>query len=80
VDVVTRTYRTFLVSGALAALMLGATMIWHGDWQPVLGAFAGLSGGAFLLSLTRLMAIGERPAAPAPPGPRLRARLSSTPS
>jgi hypothetical protein len=67
------TYRTLLGSGALAALLLGAAMIMDGDWQAALPAAAGLSGGAFLMSLIRLLAIGERPA------PRPAARLSSTP-
>jgi hypothetical protein len=62
-----RTYRALVVSGPLAALALGATMIAQGDWQSALGALAGLSGGAFLLTLTRLLAIGERPAAVAEP-------------
>jgi hypothetical protein len=84
-----RTYRTLLVSGALAALTLGATMIVPGDWQAALAAFAGITGGGFLLSLTRLLAIGERLASPAPSAPRRRAlarpapssaALSSTPS
>jgi hypothetical protein len=66
-----RTYRTLLVSGALAAVTLGAAMIVHGDWQPALASFAGLAGGAFLLSLTRLLAIGEGPAPSAPRRPAL---------
>jgi hypothetical protein len=61
-----RTYRTLLVSGALAPLALGATMIVDGDWRAALPALAGLSGVVFLLSLTRLLAIGERLARPAP--------------
>jgi hypothetical protein len=61
-----RPYRTLLVSAALAALALGATMIVDGDWQSALAAVAGFTGGAFLLSLTRLLANGERPARPAP--------------
>jgi membrane protein implicated in regulation of membrane protease activity len=64
-----RTYRTLLVSGALAALASGAAMIVHGDWQAALAAFAGLSGVAVLLSLTRLLAIGEGPALPARSAP-----------
>jgi hypothetical protein len=68
-----RTYRTLLVTGALASLALGATIIAHGDWQSSLLAFAGLTGGVFLLSLTRLLAIGEQPASPALSGPRRRA-------
>lgn len=85
-----RTSGTLLVSGALAALALAATMIVHGGWQAAVVAFAGLTGGAFLLSLTRLLAIGDGLAGPAPsaprrraparPEPRPRARLSSTPS
>jgi hypothetical protein len=34
----TRTYATILVSGALALLAFGATMIVHGGWQAVLAA------------------------------------------
>jgi hypothetical protein len=58
--------RTLRVSGAVAALALGAATIVHGDWQPALAAFAGISGIAFLLFLTRLLALGERQARPAP--------------
>jgi hypothetical protein len=68
-----RTYRTLLVSGALAAAAAAAAMIMHGDWQAALVAFAGLTGGAFLLSLTRLLAIGDGPAWPPPSAPRRRA-------
>jgi hypothetical protein len=68
-----RTYRTLLVSGALAPLALGASMIAHGDMQAALAAFAELSGGAFLLSLTRLLAIGHHLAWTAPSTPRRRA-------
>jgi hypothetical protein len=75
-----RTYSTLLVSGALAPLALGATMIVHGDWQPALAAFAGLTGGAFLLCLTRLLAIGERLAGPAPSAPRRRALARPAPA
>jgi hypothetical protein len=75
-----RTYRASLVSGALAALALGAATIVHGDWQSVLVAFAGLSGGALLLSLTRLLAAGERPAAPAPSAPLRRALARPAPA
>jgi hypothetical protein len=57
-----RTYTALLVNGALAPLALGASMIAQGDWQPALAAFAGLTVVAFLLSLTRLLALGERPA------------------
>jgi hypothetical protein len=60
-----RTHATLLVSGALVPVAMGATMIVHGDWQAALVASAGLTGGAFLLSLTRLLAIGERVAWPA---------------
>jgi hypothetical protein len=56
-----RTYRTLLVSGALAAL-------------------AGLAGGAFLLSLTRLLAIGDRPAWKAPSASRRRALARPAPA
>jgi hypothetical protein len=76
----TRSYRTLLVSGALAPLALGATMIVHGDWQAALWAFAGLTGGAFLLSLTRLLAIGERLGWPAPGAPRRRALARPAPA
>jgi hypothetical protein len=75
-----RTYGTLLVSGALAPLALAATMIAHGDWQPALAAFAGLSGGVFLLSLTRLLAIGERPAWRAPSAARRRALARPVPA
>ena len=75
-----RTYRTLLVSGALAPLALGATMIVHGDWQAALWAFGGLPGGAFLLSLTRLLAVGERLAWPAPSAPRRRALARPAPA
>jgi hypothetical protein len=82
-----RTYRTLLVSGALAAVTLGAAMIVHGDWQPALASFAGLAGGAFLLSLTRLLAIGDRPAPSAPrrrvlarPAPAAEPRRKAVPS
>jgi hypothetical protein len=68
--------QALLGSGALAALALGAAMIMDGDWQAALPAVAGLSGGAFLISLIRLLAIGERPARP---NPRPAARLSSSP-
>jgi hypothetical protein len=57
-----RTYRTLLVSGALAALAVGGTTIADGDWQAALAGLGGLPGGAFLLSLTRLLAMSERPA------------------
>jgi hypothetical protein len=75
-----RTYRTLLVSGALVPLALGAAMIAQGDWQPALAALAGLIGGAFLLSLTRLLAIGERLAWPAPGAPRRRAPARPAPA
>jgi uncharacterized membrane protein YjjP (DUF1212 family) len=55
-------YRTVLVSGALTPLAMAATMIVNGDWQSAFVGFAGLTGGAFLMSLTRLLAIGERSA------------------
>jgi hypothetical protein len=61
-----RTYRTLLASGALAPLALGAATIVHGEWQTALAALAGLIGVAFLLSLTRLLAIGDGLARPAP--------------
>jgi hypothetical protein len=64
-----RTYRTLVVSGALAPLALAAATIAHGDWQPALAAFAGLTIGAFVLSLTRLLAIVERPGRPGRPAP-----------
>jgi hypothetical protein len=57
-----RCYRTLLVSGALVPLALAAATIAHGDWQPALAAFAGHAAVVFLRSLTRLLAIGERPA------------------
>jgi hypothetical protein len=69
----TRTHRTLLISGALGVLALGAATFVHSDWQAALTAFAGLTAGAFLLSLTRLLAIGERPAWSAPNAPRPRA-------
>jgi hypothetical protein len=72
-----RTYRTLLVTGALAAVTLGAAMTVHGDWQPALASFAGLAGAAFLLSLTRLLAIGE---GPAPSAPRRRALARAAPA
>jgi hypothetical protein len=75
-----RTYRTLLVSGALAALAVAATMIVPGDWQAALAAFAAITGGAFLLSLTRLLAIGERLAWPAPSAPRRRAPARPAPA
>jgi hypothetical protein len=75
-----RTYRTLLVSGALAALPGGAAMIVHGDWQAACAAFAGLAGGAFLLSLTRLLAIGDRPAWKAPSASRRRALARPAPA
>jgi hypothetical protein len=75
-----RTYRTLLVSGALVPLALGAAMIAQGDWQPALAALAGLIGGAFLLSLTRLLAIGERLAWPAPGAPRRRVPAPPAPA
>jgi hypothetical protein len=75
-----RTYRALLVSGALAPLALGATMIVHGDWQAALWALAALTGGAFLLSLTRLLAIGERLAWPAPSAPRRQAPARPAPA
>jgi hypothetical protein len=56
-----RTYATLLVSGALAPLTLGVTTIAHGDLQSTLVAVAGISGGAFLMCVTRLLAVGERP-------------------
>jgi hypothetical protein len=59
-----RTYATVLVSGALVPVAMGATMIVHGDGQAALVAFAGLTGGAFLVGVTRLLAIGERRAWP----------------
>jgi hypothetical protein len=65
-----RTHRTLLVSGALAPLAWGASMIVHGDSQAALAAVAGLPAGAFLLSVTRLFAIGDRLAWPAPSAPR----------
>ena len=68
--------RALLGSGALAALALGAAMIMDGDWQAALPAVSGLSGGAFLISQIRLLAIGERRARP---HARPAARLSSTP-
>ena len=42
-----RTYRTLLVSGALAAAATAAAMIVPGDWQTALVAFAALAGGDF---------------------------------
>jgi hypothetical protein len=62
-----RTHRALLVSGALALLASSASMIVHGDWQAALTAFAGPAAGAFLVSLTRLLAIGDRLALPARP-------------
>jgi hypothetical protein len=73
-------YKTLLVSGALAPLALGATMIVHGGWRAALPAFAALAGLAFVVSLIRLLVIVERLAWAAPSAPRRRARLSSTPS
>jgi hypothetical protein len=75
-----RTYRTLLMSGALAALAGGAAMIVHGDWQAASVAFAGLTGGAFLRSLTRLLAIGDGLAWPAPSAPRRRALARPAPA
>jgi hypothetical protein len=62
----TRTYRSLLVSGTLASLALGAAMIVHGDWQSALWAFAWFTGVAFVLSLTRLLAVDKGPAWPGP--------------
>jgi hypothetical protein len=67
-----KTYRTLLVSGALATLALGATMIAQGDWQPPFAAVGWLSGGIFLMSLTRLLAMADR-------GPWPRPRLPNAP-
>jgi hypothetical protein len=75
-----RTYRTLLVSAALAPLAMGATMIANGDWQAALAAVAGLTAGAFLIGLTRLLAIAERPASPARSAPRRRALAGPTPA
>jgi hypothetical protein len=75
-----RTYRTLLLSGALAPLALGATMIVHGDWQAAFAAVAGLTAGAFLVGLTRLLAIAERPGSPAPSAPRRRALARPSPA
>jgi hypothetical protein len=75
-----RIHRTLLMSGALAALAWGAAMIMQGDLQSALAAFAGLTGGAFLLTLTRLLAIGERPALPAPSAPRQQALARPSPA
>jgi hypothetical protein len=75
-----RTYRTLLVSGALAPLALGATMIVDSDWRAALPVFAGLAGVAFLLCLTRLLAIGERRARRAPSTPRRRALARPAPA
>jgi hypothetical protein len=68
-----RTYRTLLVNGALAPLALGAMLIVHTDWRAALGAFAGLAFVAFVLCLSRLLAIGERLAQPTHSEPRRRA-------
>ena len=76
----TRTYGTLLVTGALAPLAWGATMSVQGDWQAALAAFAGLTAGAFLLSLTLLLAIGERLGWPAPSAPRRRALARLAPA
>jgi hypothetical protein len=65
-------YRTLLASGTLVPLAMGGTMIMHGYWQSALVALAGLGVGAFLTSLTLVLAIGERPASPAPSTPRRR--------
>jgi hypothetical protein len=67
-----RTYRTLLACGALEAVALAVTTIARGDLQSALAAVAVVSGGAFLLSLTRLLAMGGRSAS--------RARLSATPT
>jgi hypothetical protein len=75
-----RTYTTLLVSGALAAFAAGAAMIARGDWQAAFVAFAGLALGAFLLSLTRLLAIGEGPARTTPSAPRPRAPTRPLPA
>ena len=74
-----RTYRSFLGSGALAALALGAATIADGDGQSALVAFAGFSGGAFLVSLRRLLATGERPAL-GRPAPAAEPRREAPPS
>ena len=63
-------YRTLLASGTLAPLAMGGTMIVQGYWQSALVALAGLGVGAFLTSLILVLAIGERPASPAPGTPR----------
>jgi hypothetical protein len=75
-----RTYRSLLASGALAVLALGAAVIAHGGGQSALVAFAGFNVGAFLVSLTRLVAIRERPAWPAPGGARRRAIARPAPA
>jgi hypothetical protein len=75
-----RTHSTLLVSGALAPLAWGAMLILDTDWRGALGAFAGLAGIAFLLSLSRLLAIGERLARPAPSASRRRAPARPAPA
>jgi hypothetical protein len=74
-----RTHRTLLVSGALAPLALGASVIVHGNWRAALPVLAGLAGVTFLLCLTRLLMIGEQRAWPAPSAPRGRALARPAP-
>jgi hypothetical protein len=76
----TRTYVTFLVSGALALLAFGATMIVHGGWQAAAAAFAVLTGGAFLTSLISMRASAERLASPASRPVRRRAIARHAPA
>jgi hypothetical protein len=75
-----RTHRTLLVSGALAPLALGASVIVHGDWRAALPVLAGLAGVTFLLCLTRLLVIDERRAWPAPSAARGRALARAAPA
>jgi hypothetical protein len=75
-----RTYVTFLVSGALALLAFGATMLVHGGWQAALAAFAVVAGVGCLISMVSLLATGERPASPAPSRARSRAIARHAPA
>jgi Na+-transporting methylmalonyl-CoA/oxaloacetate decarboxylase gamma subunit len=80
-----RTYLTYLVSGALALLAFGATMLVQGGWRAALAAFAVLAGAGSVLSMISLLATGERLASPAPrraiaqPAPAPKTRRAAAP-
>ncbi len=55
------TYVALLVSAGAAITALAAAIVVHGGWEAAAAGLGVIAGLAFLLSLSALLAIGDRP-------------------